>query len=102
MAFETTHLLSYLVTDGVAVLTHSAHEIADFSYGSVQLAGTFTGVSVQLQISNDNENWINFGAALTTAGMTTLALYAGYIRVNVTAWVSGSFNVILIGKRNGA
>jgi len=97
--FETTHLYTYLARDGGAIFTYGGQDVSDFTYGSVQLAGTFTGVSVQLQISNDNATWVNFGAALVAAGMTQIDLYSAYIRANATAWATGSFSVILIGKR---
>ena len=96
--FEATHLKSVLADAASATAAHDKHEISDFSYGSVQLSGTFVA-SVQLEVSNDGLVWATFGAAITTASVTEKDFYSRYIRANIT-WTSGtSVTVTLIAKR---
>jgi hypothetical protein len=58
-------------------------------YADVELSGTFTGLTLQLQrLGPDGTTWLNVGSALSTAGLTQLAIGvsagASY-RVSITA-----------------
>lgn len=98
MGPEATHLKVVLADAASATAAHASHNVADFSYGSVQLSGTFVA-SVQLEVSNDGLVWANLGAAITTVSITEKNFYSRYIRANIT-WTSGtSVTVTLIAKR---
>ena len=58
---------------------------------SVQMAGTFNGATVTLQVSNDGTNWasatdgLGNAIALTADGMKQICEISRYIRAKVTA-----------------
>ena len=61
-------------------------------YNSVQVSGTFVG-TVAFEYSNDGVNWIALGAAISAAGLISLAVSAAFVRANCTAFTSGTINV---------
>jgi hypothetical protein len=95
---ETYHLISCLQREASSDNIGEVHGIEDFTYGSVQVSGTFVA-DIQLQISNDGEHWVDFGSVITTAGITEVDLYSAQIRAEIDNYVSGSVNVTLVAKR---
>jgi hypothetical protein len=96
---ETTSLQDWLQVDATAVGDGDAHDIVEFSYGSVQVIGTFVG-TVQIQLSNDGVTWVNLGAAIAAASIVEINIYSKYIRANIASYTSGSISVVLIGKKS--
>ena len=64
---------------------------------AVIVAGTFVA-TVQVQVSSDNINWANFGAALTATGYVKIDIAAEYVRAIATVYTSGTAKVSLVGR----
>lgn len=86
-----------------------------YATANLQLSGTWSG-TVALQISNDNTNWMSVGGLPASAGATngvtsglgsngvTVFPIAGalFVRVQCTAYVSGTIVANLSGSSEGA
>lgn len=83
-----------------SVTAGAACDVSDLERKCVYLTGTFTA-TVQIQISADNTNWVNEGAALTTAGTLEITKPARYLRANTTAYTSGTPAAVLVGMFSG-
>lgn len=66
-------------------------DISEASKVAVYLHGTFVG-TVQWQISTDNVNWADTGAAQTAPGVIDVTTPANWIRADVTAYTSGTLD----------
>jgi len=62
---------------------------------SVQATGTFSA-QIKIEVSLDGENWVEQGAALAAAGLQSFALAAKFVRVNVSAYTSGTIEKVLL------
>jgi hypothetical protein len=62
---------------------------------TIQATGTFSA-QVKIEVSLDGENWVEQGAALTAAGLQSLALAVKYLRVNVAGYTSGTIEKVLL------
>lgn len=51
--------------------------------------------TIQMQVSPDKVNWVNFGAAITASGEYSLPPAGVYYRPNVTVYGSGTISVIV-------
>lgn len=71
----------------------SALPIKNTAYNSVQVSGVFVG-TVQLEYSNDGVNFLISGAAISAAAIQNLTINAQFVRVNCTAFTSGTINVV--------
>jgi hypothetical protein len=66
-------------------------------YKSVQFYD-FTGkAAAQLQVSNDNVHWVDYGDSVTTDGMVVMNISCALMRVHLTSRTSGSQTVTLHG-----
>lgn len=71
-------------------------DVSDLERKCVYLTGTFVA-TVQIEISSDGTNWVNEGAALTTAGTLEITKPARYLRANTTAFTSGTPAAQVVG-----
>lgn len=94
--------LDSAILDGAASTGQSAkRDISNIDLATAQLVGTFTGVSADVQRSNDGVNWVKIGISLTTLGQIIKLsddLPARFIRVDLTAIASGAATVIMAGS----
>jgi len=84
----TTTLLSSATSTGASKSVGSD----GITPAHVQITGITLG-TVAIQGSVDNSNWATIGAALTADALVTLTNPPPHIRVNVTAFTSGSITV---------
>jgi hypothetical protein len=82
----------------VSVAAGTASSLVDNHDSVVVLAsGTFTG-TYQVQVSGDGTNWTNFGTALTAAGNLPVTILCSKVRLNCTAYTSGTPVFLVMGK----
>lgn len=84
----TTTLLSAVGTTGASKSVGSD----GLTPAHVQITGITVG-TVAIQGSVDNTSWATIGTALTADALVTLTTPPPHIRVNVTAFTSGSITV---------
>lgn len=72
--------------------------VAEYFDKTIQVTGTFVGLSMTIQGSMDGTNWSDITAAITAVGITTFDATVRMIRVNATALTSGT-PVIQFGGR---
>jgi len=86
----------------VSVTAGAANDMSGFSSATVSIEGTFTA-TYQVQISLDNSaspasaSWQNEGAALTAAGTLAITKPCAWVRLNCTAYTSGTPTARLAG-----
>lgn len=61
---------------------------------SVQVTGTFIGV-VAIEASLDGTNWSPIGVSITVGGIQSIVGAYKLLRLNVTAFTSGSISAIM-------
>ena len=66
-----------------------ALDVSDYPKVGVQVFGTFVA-TVAVEISLDGSTFAPFGAALTAPGIVEVPFPARLIRINVTAFTSGT------------
>lgn len=80
-----------------AVATGDKHPVKHFmAEKSVQVAGTFSA-TMRIQGSNDGANWADLTGDLTSAGITAITTPLAFMRVDTTAYTSGTPVVTLCG-----
>lgn len=72
--------------------------IEEYTDKTVQVTGTFAGLSMTIQGTMDGTNWGDITAAITAVGITTFTATVKMIRVNATALTSGT-PVVTFGGR---
>ena len=71
-------------------------EVSDLESSAVWIVGTFVGTA-QMQVSPDGTNWVDEGAALTTPGKVAVPDYVKQVRVDCTAYTSGTIESLVTG-----
>jgi len=72
--------------------------------GAVQVAGTFGGATISMQVSNDGTNWFPLldlqGAAITaTAGkLSEFTTSAAYVRPSISGGVGTALAIVMIPR----
>jgi hypothetical protein len=84
------------LADLAAVAANAGVQVGDLETSALWVVGTFVGTA-QVQISPDNVNWVDEGAALTTPGRVSIPGDAQFVRVNVTAYTSGTVESVVTG-----
>lgn len=72
--------------------------VAEYFDKTIQVTGTFTGLSLTIQGTMDGTNWGDITSAITAVGITTFEATVKAIRVNATALTSGT-PVVTFGGR---
>lgn len=75
--------------------------VEEYTDKTVQVTGTFTGLSMTIEGSMDGINYGAITAPITAVGVTTFAATVKYIRVNATALTSGTPVVNFGGRITG-
>jgi hypothetical protein len=79
-----------------SVAAGAAIDTSTFGHKTVYVKGAFTG-TYQIQVSDDNVTFINYGTALTAAGVLEITAEAPFVRANCTAYTSGTPTASVVG-----
>ncbi len=70
--------------------------VNDLETAAIWIVGTFVATA-QVQISPDGTNWVDEGAALTAPGRVSIPADANQVRVDCTAYTSGTIESVVTG-----
>jgi len=88
---------STAMADIGAVAANAAVSVEDLESADVYVFGTFVATA-QVQESPDGTNFVNVGSALTAAGKVAISKSAKSVRVDVTAYTSGTVKSAAAGR----
>jgi len=83
----------------------SSGRIQPFTSWTIQVTGTFTGLSLQIEGSLDNSTWVAVGPLITGAGVSVVPPKPDstfpsfvYVRANILAISTGLVSVYAVGS----
>lgn len=79
-----------------SVTTNAGINVQDLETSQMWVTGTFVG-TVKLQVSPDNVAWVDSGSPVTAPALIAIPEGVGYVRLNCTAYTSGSIVGIVTG-----
>jgi len=85
-----------VLADLAAVAQNAGVQVGDLETADVWIVGTFAG-TLQVQVSPDNVNWVNEGAALTAPGKVSIPAAAQFVRGDCTSYTSGTISMVVTG-----
>ena len=98
---DDARIVRWLQLSGATSDTGSAFEMPTWADRSVQVVGTFSGTTITIQGSNDNQNWVTLtdtaaGAlTFTSTGLRQILQVTRYIRPSASAG-TGLLDVYLL------